>query len=74
LKDIHFQMRKHPDPRIRQKFLSAWDLYKQRYGAMLTALEQGGFALSSLATHNYWRDEERAMVHAIRAFKRAGKK
>ena len=72
LKDVHEHMRTHPLPQVRVKFLTAWDLYKRRYGNMLTALEQGNFALTALAGGQGWASEQSAMEKDIRHYKRIG--
>ncbi len=42
----------------------------RRYDTMLTALEYGGFALSSLVNDSWFAEEVKAMERDIRDFKR----
>ncbi len=70
LKDVHCQMRTHPDAKVRSKFLTAWDFHKRRYDSMLTALEQNEFALSCLVNDSWFAGEVQAMELDIRSFKR----
>ncbi len=68
LKDVHHQMRTHQDAKVRIKFLTAWDFYKRRYNAMLTALEQNEFALSCLVNDGWFQNEVKVMEREIRDF------
>ena len=70
LKDIHQQMRTHKNAKVRSKSLATWDFYKRRYDTMLTALEQGGFVLSSLVNDSWFAEEVKAMERDIRDFER----
>jgi len=71
LKDIYQQMRTHKDAKVRSKSLATWDFYKRRYDTMLTALEHGGFVLSSLVNDSWFAEEVKAMERDIRDFKRS---
>ncbi len=73
LKDVHYQMRTHPDAKVRSKFLTAWDFYNRRYNTMLTTLEQNDFALSSLVNESWFAGEVKAMERDIRDFKKINK-
>ncbi|MBD9427632.1 hypothetical protein IB232_20030 [Pseudomonas sp. PDM15] len=72
LKDVHLQMRTHPQPHVRTKFLTTWDFYLKRYPEMLRLLEQSQFDLATLAAPGSWARAERTMEKEIRYFKRIG--
>lgn len=72
LKDVHANMRTHPDPNVRGKFLTAWDFYQKRYPKMARVLEQSGFNVDSLAGRPAWKSESLNMQRDIRHFKRIG--
>ena len=72
LKDIHEQMRNHPSPHVRTKFLTAWDFYYKRYPEMLQALVQQEFSLTALAYQGAWDQSTKTMEKDIRFFKRIG--
>lgn len=72
LKDIYNQMRNHPAPHVRTKFLSAWDFYKQRYPEMLGLLEANDFSAHSLGRAPDWDTLDKNMNRDISYFKRIG--
>lgn len=72
LKDVHANMRTHPDPAVRGKFLTAWDYYQKRYPQMTRVLEQSNFNVDSLAGRKAWVDEVAAMERDIKFYKRIG--
>lgn len=72
LKDVHTNMRNHPDPSVRAKFLTAWGFYQKRYPQMLQVLEQSGFNVDSLAGRPAWQSESLKMQRDIKHFKRIG--
>jgi hypothetical protein len=72
LHDIHNQMRNHPSPHVRTKFLTAWDFHYKRYPKMLQALVQQGFSLDALGYQGAWDEEKNAMEKDIKFFKRIG--
>lgn len=72
LQDIYIQMRNHPAPHVRTKFLSAWDFYKQRYPEMLGLLEENDFSARSLGSAPDWDVLDKHMNRDISYFKRIG--
>lgn len=72
LQDIYSQMRNHPVPHVRTKFLSAWDFYKQRYPEMLGLLEENNFSTRSLGHAPDWDVLDKNMNREISYFKRIG--
>lgn len=72
LKDVYENMRNHPVPSVRAKFLTAWDFYAMRYPGMTQALVKGDFLLSSLGGEHAWADENAEMTKSIKHFKRIG--
>jgi hypothetical protein len=72
LRDIYNQMRNHPVPHVRTKFLAAWDFYKQRYPEMMGVLEENDFSALSLGRAPDWDDLEKSMKQSISYFKRIG--
>lgn len=72
LQDIYSQMRSHPMPHVRTKFLTAWDFYKQRFPEMLGVLERNNFSALSLGHAPDWYELEESMNQSIRYFKRIG--
>ncbi len=70
LKDIYQQMRTHKNAKVRIKSLATWDFHKRRYNTMLSALEQGGFALSNLVNDSWFDEEAKTMERDIYDFKR----
>lgn len=72
LRDIHHEMRNHPSPHVRAKFLTAWDFYFKRYPEMLQALLQQNFDLNALGYQGAWALAEQTMKKDIRHFKRIG--
>lgn len=72
LKDVFENMRNHPIPAVRTKFLTAWDYYAMRYPGMTHALIHSGFSLSSLGGQHAWAEEEMAMTKNIKHLKRIG--
>ncbi|OUR95895.1 hypothetical protein A9Q81_13635 [Gammaproteobacteria bacterium 42_54_T18] len=72
LRDVHQNMRTHPSPAVRTKFLTAWDFYAKRYPLMIQALLNSDFELSSLGPTNAWIEEIESMEKDIRHFKRVG--
>lgn len=71
LKDIHSQMRGHPSPAVRTKFLTAWDFYQRQYPDALAALVQHNFSVRALATSD-WGQATKALEEKIKYFKRIG--
>lgn len=71
LKDIYLQMRAHPSPAVRTKYLTAWDFYHQRYRSALDALVQEDFSITALA-NSTWDDASKKMESQIKHFKRLG--
>lgn len=49
LSDVYSAMRHEPDPKIRTKFLTAWDIYMKRYPNLLTRLVQENFSLNAVS-------------------------
>jgi hypothetical protein len=43
LENIYKSKKDNPDPHVREKYLSTWDFYFQRYGDLLSHLEQNDF-------------------------------
>lgn len=72
LKDVHDQMRKHPVPHVRTKFLAAWDFYNRRYPQMLKVLEENAFVASSLGHAPDWEQLEKDTERSISYYKRIG--
>ncbi|MFG0548914.1 hypothetical protein [Pseudomonas sp. yb_9] len=72
LQDIHFQMRNHPSPHVRTKFLTAWDFHYKRYPEMLQTLLQHDFSLNALAYPGAWNAEASALEKHIKYYKRIG--
>ena len=72
LKDIHEQMRTHPLPAVRLKFLTAWDFYSKRYPSLLRLLETNEFSINAIAGRLSWKEEAQAMEKDIKYFKRIG--
>lgn len=72
LKDLHNNMRAHPDPVVRGKFLTAWDFYQKRYPILTTVLAHSNFDVSAIAGRPAWRSETAAMTQEIKHFKRIG--
>lgn len=72
LQHIHDQMRSHPAPHVRSKFLTAWDFHKKRYPQMLRVLEDNQFRADSLGACSNWLDLERLYNQNVAYFKRIG--
>lgn len=72
LNDVYENMRNHPVPSVRTKFLTAWDFYAMRYPGMTQALIKGDFLLFALGGNDAWAKEEAAMTKDIKYFKRIG--
>ncbi len=72
LSDIHKNMRSHPSPAVRLKFLTAWDFYAMRYPALLSLLEKNKFSLESITGRPGWVNESILMEQDIKHFKRIG--
>jgi hypothetical protein len=72
LKDIHKQMREHPDPSVRLKFLTAWDFHAKRYPSLLQLLEKNDFSVDAIAGRACWIKETKVMETDIKYFKRIG--
>ena len=73
LEDVYRAMRTHPNPRVRTKFLTAWDYYAKRYPGMIQALTQHSFSLMALAGRQAWVDEMKRMKADINHFKKIGR-
>ena len=72
LQHIHDQMRSHPLPHVRSKFLTAWDFHKKRYPQMLRVLEDNQFKADSLGASSGWLDLEKVHNQNVAYFKRIG--
>jgi len=72
LRDIHNMKRKHTDPSVRTKFLTAWDFYQRRYPKLLKALEEGGFDMKVFNPKYDWSQQLRALEEDIQHFQSAG--
>jgi hypothetical protein len=72
LEHIHEQMRSHPSPIVRSKFLAAWDYHKKRYPQMLRVLEDNQFRADSLGASNDWTTLEKIHLQNVSYFKRIG--
>lgn len=72
LKDIHHEMRNHPVPHVRVKFLTAWDFHKKRYPEMLKVLEESQFDPRTLGIASDWDDLDKYMKRDIAYYKRIG--
>jgi hypothetical protein len=72
LQDVYLNMRNHPVPAVRTKFLTAWDFYSKRYPGMAQTLIKNDFSLESLGGPNAWNSEAAAMEKDIKYFKRIG--
>jgi len=53
LKGVFNNMREHPSPRVRQKYLSTWDLYHQKYPAIIDYLLKNDFSYQSISPSSY---------------------
>lgn len=69
---IHDQMRSHPLPHVRSKFLTAWDFHKKRYPQMLRVLEDNQFKAGSLGACGDWLVLEKVHNQNVAHFKRIG--
>lgn len=72
LQHIHDQMRLHPSPLVRVKFLAAWDFHKKRYPQMLRVLEDNEFRADSLGASGDWLTMEKVHEENVAYFKRIG--
>ena len=72
LEDVYKQMRSHPSPSVRLKFLTAWDFYARRYPGLLAFLEKNNFSLQAVAGRAAWIEETESMIKSIKQFKRIG--
>ncbi|MEJ5908144.1 hypothetical protein V7V80_26020 [Pseudomonas kermanshahensis] len=72
LQHIHDQMRSHPSPQVRIKFLAAWDFHKKRYPQMLRVLEDNEFRADSLGASGDWKTMEKVHDDNVAYFKRIG--
>jgi hypothetical protein len=72
LQHIYDQMRSHPLPHVRSKFLTAWDFYKKRHPQMLRVLEDNQFKADSLGASSDWLAMERVHNQNVAYFKRIG--
>jgi hypothetical protein len=72
LQHVHDQMRSHPSPQVRIKFLAAWDFYKKRYPQMLRVLEDNEFRADSLGHSADWVTMEKVHRTNVAYFKRIG--
>ncbi len=55
--NIYYQMRNHPYPLVRTKFLTTWDFYHRRYGFILDALVATNFSPEPLCPEYDWGPE-----------------
>ena len=74
LRDVHSMRREHPDPTVRAKFLTAWDLYYRRYPKILKALEEGGFDMTVFNEKYNWSEQLRMLAADIEHFQSAGER
>jgi hypothetical protein len=72
LQDVHHNMRNHPIPSVRTKFLTAWDFYAKRYPGLTQTLSQQAFTLASLGGPGAWSSEAKEMDKSIKHYKRIG--
>lgn len=56
LKDIHFNMTRHPRPDVRAKHLMNWQFLRFRYRGILDSLEAGGFNLEAISPTYDWSE------------------
>jgi len=54
MQNIYTQMRQHPSPGVRTKFLTTWDFYHRRYGSILDALVASDFSPDPLCPEYNW--------------------
>lgn len=66
LEDLHINMRTHRDPKVRTKFLTAWDFYAKRYPGMTHALVAGNFTTTALGGPHAWLSETERMLADIK--------
>jgi hypothetical protein len=59
LKDMHSKMTGHPDPLVRAKFLTTWQMYRQRYPDFLQALEVNKFSFDTVCPGYDWSEAEK---------------
>ncbi|OCW20440.1 hypothetical protein [Pseudomonas sp. S3E12] len=71
LKDVYNQMRENTSPAVRTKYLTAWDLYHQKYNGAMDALVRHDFETTALAT-DAWTSVTAQMNTKIRKLKRIG--
>jgi hypothetical protein len=72
LSDVYRNMREHKSPKVRTKYLTAWDYYAKRYPGMLQLLANTGFSLTSLVSNKAWKDVIEQMDNGIKYYKRIG--
>jgi hypothetical protein len=72
LKDVHHMMRSHPDPGVRTKFLTAWDLYQQRYQKLMRSLEVASFDLNAISPTHNWAEQLSSLQEHIEHFSKLG--
>lgn len=73
MKDVYRNMRSHPSPAVRTKFLTAWDFYEQRYPKLMARLIATDFNVDSVSTvPGHWSEVTQQMERQIRFYKRIG--
>lgn len=70
LKDIHSAMRHEPDPAVRTKHLSVWDLYVRRYPNLLAGLVEKNFSLDAISPGFDFSEGIAALETSIAEFQR----
>jgi hypothetical protein len=67
LREVHDRMRTHPVPRIRAKYLATWDLYYQRYTAILDVLLKNGFEPEPICPTADWEPYKKVFSQSLAA-------
>jgi len=65
LRDIYQQMQAHPEPSVRAKYLATWDLYHQRYPAILDCLRQNDFEPEPICPTGDWLSYKRDFAESL---------
>jgi len=65
LRDVYEQMRAHPIPSVRAKYLATWDLYHKRYSTILDTLRTNGFEPESICPAGDWTPYKRAFKESL---------
>jgi len=61
LKDIHFNMQKHSDPRVRVKHLSAWHFFRSRYQKIVDFIEASNFQPEPICPKHNWKSARKIL-------------